>query len=114
MLNQTGLSPQVPNLIEIVTNNESTRVRDIDVGKQRVRARRSRVTITSDNARTLQFLDLMNTITPKSMGETERYMLRKYIKTCGITKDTVSQYTEAFPARAMKNMIESGAVYELA
>jgi len=35
---------EVPNLIEIVTNNESTRVRDIDIGYQHVRACRSRTT----------------------------------------------------------------------
>jgi len=114
LLNQAGLSTQVPNLIELVTNNESTRVRDVDVGNQRVRARRSRVTITNENASTLQFLDLMNIITPEFMDETELHMLKKYIEACGVTKDGISQYVSVFPARAMKNMIESGAAYELA
>ena len=114
LMNMTGLSTQVPNLIEIVTNNETTRVRDIQVGFQRVRARRSRTTVTKENAKALQFLDLMNVITPSGMDETERYMLSKYIKRCGVVKDEVLQYTGIFPAKAMKNMIESGAVYELA
>jgi DNA-binding Lrp family transcriptional regulator len=113
LLNLTGLTTQVPNMIELVTNNETTRVRDIQVGNQRVRARRSRTTVTKANASTLQFLDLMNTITPSELNETERYMLSKYIKSSGITRDSVTQYAGYFPARAMKNMIESGAAYEL-
>jgi DNA-binding Lrp family transcriptional regulator len=114
LLNQAGLSTQVPNLIEIVTNNESTRVRTITVGVTQVRARRSRTTITKENVRTLQFLDLMNTIKPTTMDETERFMLSGYIKASGVTRASVSQYASSFPAKAMKNMLESGAAYELA
>ena len=114
LLNKTGLSTQVPNLLELVTNKESTRVRDIYIGNQRVRARRSRATVTKDNAKVLQFLDLMNSISPSFMDETERHMLSKYIKASGVTRNDVSQYAGLFPAKAMKNMMESGAVYELA
>jgi len=113
LLNQTGLSTQVPNLLELVTNNESTRVRDVKVGFQRVRARRSRTVVNKENFLTLQFLDLMNSISPKFMDESERFMLSKYIKATGVTKDSVSQYAGLYPAKAIKNMIESGAVYEL-
>ena len=114
LMNMTALSTQVPNLIEIVTNKESTRVRDIMIGNQRVRARRSRVAITKENANALQLLELMNLIKPSAMDETEKYMLSKYIKLSGVTRDAVSRYTGFYPARAMKNMMESGAVYELA
>jgi len=113
LLNLTGLSTQVPNLIELVTNNETTRVRDINIGVQKVRARRSRTTVTKENVNTLQFLDLMNSVTLASMDETERFMLRKYAKDSGVTRNAVTQYTGIFPARAMKNMIESGIAYEL-
>ena len=113
LLNQTGLSTQVPNLIELVTNNESTRVRDINVGNQRVRARRSRTSISKENANALQFLDLMNVISPPFMDETEQFMLKKYIKDSGVTRNEISAYAGLFPAKVMKNMIESGAIYEL-
>ena len=114
LLNQTGISTQVPNLIELVTNKESTRVRDIRIGKQIIRARRSRTTITKENAAALQFLDLMNSITPSAMSETERFMLSKYVKDSGVKKETISQYTRFFPAKTLRNMIESGIAYELA
>jgi len=113
LLNQTGISSQVPRFLELVTNNESTRVRDIGVGNQLVRARRSRTTVTKENYLTLQFLELMKSISPKSMDETERFMLSKYIKATDVKKEAVTQYMGLFPAKAIKNMMESGAVYEL-
>ena len=114
LLNQAGLTTQVPNLIELVTNNESTRVRDIMVGNQRVRARRSRTAVTEENAGTLQFLDLMNSITPSAMDETEKLMLSKYTAASNVTKASVSEYSRFFPAKAVRNMLESGVIYELA
>ena len=114
LLNKTGLSTQVPNLLELVSNKETTRVRDIYVGNQCVRVRRSRTTITKDNVSVLQFLDLMNSISPSSLDETERYMLSKYIKASGVTRIDVTQYAKFYPAKVIKNMMECGAVYELA
>ena len=113
LLNKIGLSTQVPNLFELVSNNESTRVRDIYIGNQRIRARRSRTKVTKQNVKALQFLDLMNTISPSSLDDTERYMLNKYVKGSDITRNEISRYIKFFPARAMKNMIESGVVFEL-
>ena len=114
LLNLTGVSTQVPNLVELGSNNESTRVRDLYIGKQKIRARRARAPITKENASVMQFLDLMNVITPAALDETGHYMLRKYIRDIGLTKTAVSRYAAVFPAKAMKNMIESGAAYELA
>ena len=113
LLNMTALSTQVPNLIEVVTNKETTRVRDVVVGQKRVRVRRSRTNITKENVNALRFLELMNSITPSAMDETDQFMLRKFIRESRVTRDDVSQYLALFPAKAMKNMTESGAVYEL-
>jgi len=113
LLNMTALSTQVPNLIEIVTNKESNRVRDVTIGNKRVRVRRSRTEVTRENVRVLQFLELMNLITPSAMDKAERCMLSKYIKTSGVTRAEISGYAGFFPARAMKNMMESGAAYEV-
>ena len=114
LLNQAGLSTQVPNMLELVTNNESTRVRDISIGPQLVRARRARTTVTKQNANALQCLDLMSSITPANMDDTERFMLRKFMKDSGVTREDVMKYAGLFPARAMKNMIECGVAYDLA
>jgi HD superfamily phosphohydrolase len=89
-------------------------VRDVKVGNQRVRARRARVTVTKENVGTLEFLDLMNAIKPQSIDETEKLLLSRYIKNTDVTKDSVLRYAGVFPTRAMRNMVESGAVYDLA
>ena len=113
LLSLTGVSTQVPNLVELVSNNESTRVRDLYIGNQKIRARRPRVPVNKENVDVMQFLDLMNSITPAALDDTGRFMLRKFISDAGLTKNALSRYTTVFPARAMKNMIECGAVYEL-
>jgi hypothetical protein len=116
--NKSGLSTQVPNLLEVATNKESTRVRDIYVGFLRVRARKSRTEITKDNAITLQFLDLMNIMQPsESLDGVERFRLNRFVKNikeAGVTKETISQYIGLYPAKAYKNLIESGVIYDFA
>jgi len=114
LLNMTALSTQVPNRLEISTNNETTRVREVVIGNQRVLARRSRTTITKENVRTLQLLDLMNVINPAEMDDVERYMLKKFVKESGVTKEAVTEYAGFFPAKATRNMIESGVAYDIA
>jgi len=114
LLNMTALSTQVPKFLEIATNNEATRVRDMRIGYWRVRARRSRTTITKENVNVLQLLDLMNSITPAEMDDVERYMLKKFVKKLDVTKESITEYAGFFPAVSMKNMIESGVIYELA
>jgi hypothetical protein len=116
--NMSGISLQVPNLLEIATNNEKTRVRDVYVGRQLVRARRGRTKITGKNEKTMQFLDLMTMIkSPAEMDERERFMLKKFIEKSiqtGVTKESISQYVTFFPATTAKNMVESGVIYDFA
>ena len=49
-LNMLGLSSQMPNVLELYTNKEPSRVREVPVGSQRVLLRRARTAIDSDNA----------------------------------------------------------------
>jgi len=113
MKNAAGLSTQCPNMLELVSNNESARVRDIKIGSQRVRARRSRTSITKENVAVLQFLDLMNVTNFRFMDDNERYMLKRYIRDSGVTLDQIEQYAGFFPAKATRSLMESGVVNEL-
>ena len=47
LLNQLGITERMPNIIEIYTNNESSKARDVRVGSQTVRLRRARIDVTS-------------------------------------------------------------------
>ena len=113
LLNKAGLSTQMSNLVELVTNKETTRVRDLKVGGVKVRARRARTIITNENVKTLQFLDLMNSISLKSVGNDERVVLSHFAKDSGVTLKDVTKYAALYPAKAMKNLIESGVIREI-
>lgn len=113
LLNKSGITTQMPNLVELVTNKETTRVRNLKVGGINVRARRARTIITNENVNILQFLDLMNSISIKSIKDDEKKMLKRFTKDSGITLKDVVKYSSIYPAQAMKNMIESGVINEI-
>ena len=57
--NQVGMTLQVPVVIEIVSNEASATVRDIKIKEQRIRLRKPKTVVNDDNAKVLQFLDLL-------------------------------------------------------
>ena len=57
-MNNIGLSSQVPNTYEIMTNKESTMARKVKVGNQEVVLRKSRVKINKDNIEPYNFWNL--------------------------------------------------------
>jgi hypothetical protein len=111
--NRAGLTTQMPNTIEVVSNNESAKVREVSVGTQKVKARRARVEITSENVSALQFLDLMNSLDVNDLNDDGKQALRLFIIARAITMQGILAYMPAYPARAMKNIMESGAIYEI-
>lgn len=111
--NQFKMTTQMPNIIEVYTNNETSNVRDIMVGKQKVLLRRARTTITKDNVAVLCFLEMMNEITPKSLDNDKKNIITDYISTNGITRKDILSYTNFFPDKVMRNLIESEAIFNV-
>ena len=70
--NQLKLTTQMPNVIEIYTNKESTNVRSVMVGKQKVILRKARTDINSTNVAVLSFLEMMNDITPRLLNREKK------------------------------------------
>jgi len=112
--NRVKLTTQMPNVLEIYTNNETSNVRDICVGKQKVLLRRARTSINRDNVVVLSFLEMMNDISPDTLDGEKRYRIAQFVNANGITKKDVLQYAPAFPDRAMRNLIESEAIFSVA
>lgn len=114
--NQLGLTTQMPAVIEIVTNRESTNGRMLMVGNQKVRVKRSAIPISEDNAELLQLLD--------AIGQAERYteltieetvdILIIYIRKKRFTKRQLSDVSSALTGATAKKMIEWGMIYEFA
>lgn len=112
--NQLRLTTQMSNIIEIYTNNEPTRVRDVLVGKQKVQLRRSRTTITSDNVAILAFLELMNILDPALLDNEKKTILISYIADRQIKRKDITMYAPFFPDKAMRTLIESEVIYSVA
>lgn len=112
-LNQLGLSTQMPNTIEVCTNNEKTRSREITIGKQRVILRRARSKITAKNAAVLSFLELMNEVPASYFSEGRKKQTIEFITNNGITRRDITEYAPAFPDKAMRTLVESEIIYHV-
>lgn len=114
LLNLLGLSTQVPNVIEIYSNNESSKVRDVKVGSQNIRVRKPRVDITTENAPVLTFLELMNVIDVRSLDEEKKNIITKYISDYNISRRDITKYSPSYPDKVIRAMVESEVIYSVA
>lgn len=112
--NQLKITTQMPNVIEIYTNNEKSKVREVTIGNQKVILRRARTEINSENASVLSFLELMNDISPASLDERKRKCIAKYIYANNITRKDILDYANVFPDKVMRNLIESEMIFLVA
>ena len=113
-LNMLGLSAQVPNRIEIYTNNEPSRVREVSVGSQKVLLRRARAGITDDNAATMSFLELMTYTDAGFFDSNKKKIVSAFIDKNRITRKSISDYSPYFPDKAMRTLVESEVIYDVA
>lgn len=112
--NQLGLTTQMPAVMEVVTNRESTNGRMIMVGNQKVRVKKSPIPVSETNAELLQLLDIV--------GQAEKYteltiketinILITYMRKKKFTKKQLSEVTAALTGATAKKLIEWGMIYE--
>ncbi len=112
--NQLRLTTQMPNVIELYTNNETTRVRDVYVGKQKVLLRKARTKITAANADVLSFLELMNDLNPEALNDEKKEIITKFIVDRKITRKDITTYAPFFPDKALRTLVESEVIYSVA
>lgn len=115
-VNQLGLTTQMPAVLEVVTNRESTNGRMITVGSQKVRIKKPAVTISDSNAELLQLLDSIGQAekyTELTMEETIDTMI-SYVKRKCFTKEQLSEVSSALTGATAKKLIEWGIIYEFA
>lgn len=60
--NQLGISTQVPNKVEIVSNNMAAKIREIPIGKRTFIVRKPVVPVNEENVYVLQLLDLLKNL----------------------------------------------------
>jgi len=97
-----GLTTQVPNVLEIVTNNEKEDARESTIGTCRVITHSSKVKIDSQNVKVLEFLELMSTVSDINLDSQQKNKLCIYMKESGVSEAEILLYSSFFPPAAMK------------
>lgn len=108
--NQLGLTTQVPALYEVYTNKATTEYRETKLANLRVILRKPYCEIDTENAETLQFLDLIKEVVDISEvdGEELTKRLLGYMKKKNIGFESMKPFLPYYPDRIYKNMYEVG------
>lgn len=102
--NSIGVTTQVPNIIEIITNNEATRLRKVRIGCFDYIVKKSRVKITKNNYKILQILEMLNYLDISDI-ENNKELIIEYIKKNNIKNIDIIKYIKYYPAKTIKNYI---------
>jgi hypothetical protein len=113
LMNMVGLTNQVPNTSEITTVRETTRMRDISIGKAKFRIRRAKMEVTEENAPVLQLLELFNRI-DKPLEKFQKDNLLILIGNKKIKAELLAECAKCFPKRALQNLKRSEIGYIVA
>lgn len=114
LLNQLDLSTQMPNTIELYTNNETSRLRNTTVGNQKVVLRRARTTINTSNAAVLCFLELMNSVPSSFFDEERKAKVCSFVQQNNISRGDIAQFVKDFPDKVFRTLVESEVIYSVA
>jgi len=106
-----SLTTQMPNTIEIVSNNESMRCRKTTVDGRTVILRKSRCKIERNNVQAYTVLQLLSEIGKDSdIGDRAREAIKRYMQENKVTTADLISLAKFFPAQTMKNLIYSGVL----
>lgn len=109
LANKVGVTEQVPAVVEVATNTESTRVREVAGfgGWRKVMLRRPRATVSNDNVDALRFLDLITAEPVASLGDAAIAALARLAEKAGRSK--IYECAAAYPAKTSKRLVECEA-----
>lgn len=111
--NLFSITTQMPNTIEIVSNNETTRCRKITIDGRTIILRKSRCNINSTNAKTYTILQLISeSDEPLNLVNRAKESIAKYMIDNNISNADLINLSRFFPAQTAKKLIYSG-VFEL-
>lgn len=101
-MNNIGITTQVPNTYEIMTNKESTRVRKVKVGNQEIVLRKARVEVNKNNYLTLQFLEFITSTGIEFLLNNREKVYKYFINY--VDKNQVIKYMTKYPSKTIKNL----------
>lgn len=106
LYNMLGFTNQVPNIREITTMNETTRVREITLNKKTIILKRARGTINKENVGVMQLLEVFDKIElPLEKNQLEN--IRSLAENGVFKAKTIAECAVFFPKRALANLMKS-------
>lgn len=108
LANYMGISTQVPSKKEIVSNNMSAIVREVEIGEFSYVIRRPVIQVTKENIKVLQLLELLKDLNMYADNEPElvKNQLIVYIKRNNIQRNMIDRYIEEYPMKTYKFIYE--------
>ena len=113
LLNSFGITTQMPNSIEIITNKEATRKREVRISGRPYLVRKSRCEITKDNYASYTILQLfldMNDNDSLNCSSIEK--IRYFMDKNDVTLKNLVEISTYFPGKAVKRMMRSPIFYD--
>lgn len=107
LLNSFGITTQMPNIIEVFTNNEATKSRRVTINNQTIIVKRARTTINNANYKEMMLLELFNLADISSIDARATQKIVDYMKQNNISIQGIMKYAKFVPARAIKNFMSS-------
>lgn len=115
LFNTFSMTTQMAAVVEVVTNNESAKYREIQVKNRRFILRRSRCRIDKDNAAAYTVLQLFSEFGRNDvLNDNAKRRLLEYITVTGVTKEQLFTLSMKFPPKTAQNLIGSGILNEVA
>lgn len=115
LLNNFSVTTQMPAVIEVVSNNETMRRREIELSGRKFVLRKSRCEINAGNYAAYTILQLFNDFDNRDeLNDSSRRRLLDYIKKQNVTQEQLFRMSANFPAKATKNLVKSGIINAIA
>ncbi|MCD8204046.1 MAG: hypothetical protein LUB56_02855 [Coprobacillus sp.] len=105
--NLFGITTQVPNTREIVTNNETTRRRKVTIDGMDFILRKPYTTITKDNVNAYYVLELIHNLDTVLINEEIRREINTYIEEYKVSKELLRDLSSSFPYKTSKALIQN-------
>lgn len=106
-LNMIGISEQVPAVLEITTNNTSSKKRMYRCLGREAIIRKGRIEISLFNWKELQFFDMFYFLSLDEVKK-NRDLIRKYIIDNKFSKEGLDKYLEYYSDETYKKIVEGG------
>ena len=108
-LNIIGISEQVPAVVEITTNNTSSKKAYYSSGKSVAILRKPKTTINFQNWKILQFLEMFSYLTLEEV-KNKKDIIINYAKKNQLSKQQFIKYIGLFSPKTMKKIVEGGII----